>query len=330
MEKLIAFFSNARIREMIGEIAAEASKPGDWREVRQKWLEKPATGQLFSCLEIAIEDMTLNFLGLNYVASIAKVFAVTMAGTEKLYGKTSLFQILSKAIEQGMPEAAMVYFSESFREQCYKPEHAALKEVMDGEGLDLTEDSGSLEEGLAVMYSVIAGDFVEREDYPRALAWYKKAIAIYENTVGKEHLDVGAAYNSAAYVCKNLKDYPQALEWLLKAAAVYEKLLEPEHPGTIGVYSDIAWVCDALGDYPQALERLNRVLAVCEKVFGGEHIETAAIYGYIASVYRNMGDNAASLEWYQKALAISEKVLGQDHQYTVTIKDAVTAIKNPI
>ena len=326
MEKLIAFLNHAKIHQMIKDLAAAASGPAGWSAARQKAADKPLEGQLLNCLEMAIKDTAVTFLDREEQADVGEVLILALARIEKLYGKTALFTVLCKALEQGMPEAAMVYFSESLQEQCRKPENAALREFLVREGLTLTEDGATAETGLAAVYSGVAEDFDGREDYPKALFWYQKAVTIYENTLGQEHLDTAAAYTSTAYVCKNLGDYPQALAWLQKAAAAYEKLLGAEHPGTLGVYSDIAWVCDALGDYTKALDWLHKVLAVCEKEFGVEHIETAAIYNNIAGVMRKTGDRAAALEWYQKALTISAKVLGPEHQYTAGIQDNIAAI----
>ena len=155
-------------------------------------------------------------------------------------------------------------------------------------------------------------------DYPKALEWYYKALAIAEKVLGLEHPHTATTYNNIAGVYNNQGDYPKALEWYYKGLAIYEKVLGLEHSSTATAYNNIAGVYHDQGDYPKALEWYNKALVVDEKVLGLEHPSTATTYNNIAAVYNNQGDYPKALEWYYKALAIAEKVLGLEHPHTAT------------
>ena len=169
---------------------------------------------------------------------------------------------------------------------------------------------------IALLYSKIGKGLRSQGDYPKALEWYYKALAIYEKVLGAEHPDTATTYNNIALVYHAQGDYPKALEWYFKALAIFEKALGAEHPDTATTYNNIALVYKAQSDYPKALEWYYKALEIKEKVLGAEHPSTATTYNNIAGVYYAQGDYAKALEWYYKALAIFEKALGAEHPYT--------------
>jgi len=181
------------------------------------------------------------------------------------------------------------------------------------------EDYGRLLHNIAFIYS-------SQGDYPRALEWYQKAIAINEKVLGKEHPDTAAIYNNIAAVYERQGDYPGALECFQKALAISEKVLGKEHPDTATTYNNIAAVYERQGDYPRALEWCQKAIAINEKVLGEEHPDTATTYNNIAGVYSSQGDYPEALEWYRKALAINEKVLGKEHPETATTYNNIAFI----
>ncbi|MCL2362029.1 MAG: tetratricopeptide repeat protein [Defluviitaleaceae bacterium] len=172
----------------------------------------------------------------------------------------------------------------------------------------------------------IAMIFESQGDYPKALEWYFKALAIYEKSLGTEHLSIAITYNNIALVYKNQGDYPKALEWYFKALAIKEKNLGTEHPNTAATYNNIAGVYMDQGDYPKALEWYFKALAIKEKTLGAEHPSTAATYNNIASVYKNQGNYPIALEWYFKALVICEKTLGTEHPNTATTNNNIALV----
>jgi tetratricopeptide (TPR) repeat protein len=180
--------------------------------------------------------------------------------------------------------------------------------------------------GTAVAYYCIARDYEKQGDYPQALEWYNKVLAIFEKTYGKEHPGTATIYHCIAIVYEKQDDDPRALEWHNKALAVYEKTYGKEHPRIATIYHYIAGVYGTQGDYPRALEWNQKVLVIREKTLGKEHLDTAETYNNMAIVYILQGDYPQALEWYNKALAVFEKVLGKEHPLTAETYNNIAAI----
>ena len=153
-------------------------------------------------------------------------------------------------------------------------------------------------------------------DFPQAMNYYQKALAIREKVLGSEHPDTAASYNNIGLLYHDQGDYPQALNYYQKALSIREKVLGMEHPGTARSYNNIGILYKVQGDFSKALSYYQKALAIYEKVLGLEHPDTAASYENIGMLYRNQGDFLQALRYNQKALAIYEKVLGPEHPDT--------------
>jgi tetratricopeptide (TPR) repeat protein/nucleoside phosphorylase len=153
-------------------------------------------------------------------------------------------------------------------------------------------------------------------DYPQALEWFGKALAVREEVLGTEHPDTATTYNNIGGVYHDQSSYAEALEWYGKALAVFEAVLGTEHPDTATTYNNIGGVYLDQSDYAEALEWFGKALAVRDEVLGTGHPDTATTYNNIAAVYHAQGDYAEALEWYGKALSVFEAVLGPDHPRT--------------
>ena len=175
---------------------------------------------------------------------------------------------------------------------------------------------GQEHKNTATSYNNIGSVYKNQGDYPKALEYYGKALAIVEEVLGKDHPDTATTYNNIGLVYDNQGNYPKALEYYGKALAIYEKVLGKDHPSTATTYNNIGGVYDAQGDYPKALEYFGKALAIDEKVLGKDRPGTATDYNNIGLVYHKQSDYPKALEYYGKALAIYEKVLGKDHPST--------------
>ncbi|MDR2260506.1 MAG: tetratricopeptide repeat protein, partial [Azoarcus sp.] len=158
--------------------------------------------------------------------------------------------------------------------------------------------------------------FDKQGDYDKALEGYRKALAIQEKVLGKDHPSTATTYNNIAEVYHSQGKYEEALEGYRKALAIQEKVLGKDHPHTATTYNNIAGVYHSQGKYEEALEGYRKASAIREKVLGKDHPDTASTYNNIAEVYRSQGKYEEALEGYRKALAIQEKVLGKDHPST--------------
>jgi tetratricopeptide (TPR) repeat protein len=119
------------------------------------------------------------------------------------------------------------------------------------------------EEELALIYTVIGATVSETlGDYPRALEYSLKALAIREEALGTNHPDTAASYNNIGSVYSKMGDYPQALEYAFKALAIWEEVLGTNHPTTALSYNNIGLLYSDMGDTPQALEYYRKALDI--------------------------------------------------------------------
>ena len=170
----------------------------------------------------------------------------------------------------------------------------------------------------AILYDNIGSVYFGQGDYPKALEYCFKALAIREKEFGLDHPDIATSYNNIGFVYSSQGNYPRALEYYSKALAIQGKVLGLDHSNTAGSYNNIGAVYFNQGNYPRALEYYSKALAIQGKVLGLDHSNTAGSYNNIGAVYFNQGNYPKALEYYFKALAIEERVLGLDHPATAT------------
>lgn len=150
-------------------------------------------------------------------------------------------------------------------------------------------------------------------NYPKALAYYQKALAIAINNTNGNHLDIARSYSDIGSVYSKQNNYRQALDYYEKALAIWKKTANNEHPDAATLYNNIALAHSALGNTGQALNYLEKALIIKMKTLGSEHPDIATLYNNIGSVYYSQNHYEKALDYYRKALAIREKVFGNGH-----------------
>ena len=182
----------------------------------------------------------------------------------------------------------------------------------------LLADKGNNRIVTATLFNNIAGVYIERGYYEKALDYLEKVIVIYEEVFGKANLLTANTFVNIAGVYKEKGNYEKALEYLKKALVIQEKEPEKEHQLMATTYNNIAGVYKDQGNNKKALEYYEKALVILEKVHGKEHPYTATAYNNIACVYELQRRYEKALEYYEKALVIREKVYGNEHPLTAT------------
>ncbi|MBK9249524.1 MAG: tetratricopeptide repeat protein [Ignavibacteria bacterium] len=139
-----------------------------------------------------------------------------------------------------------------------------------------------------------------------ALEYYEKALPIFDE-IG-EKLFKANALNSIGNVYLHLSDYAQALTYYQKSLAIDEEIGSKD--GVARNLGNLGSVYRNLSDYPQALTYFQKALAIYEEIGSKDGIATNL--GNIGLVYGNLSDNQQALTYYQKALAIYQEI-GSKH-----------------
>ena len=142
---------------------------------------------------------------------------------------------------------------------------------------------------------------------------HERALEIYENVVGPEHLLTVASLNYLARIIQEEGDLAAAQPFYERALAIREKVLGLEHLDTAESLENLATLIHHQGDLGAARPLVERALAIYEKVLGSEHILTAGSLNHLACLLEKQGDLAAARPLYERTLAISENLFGSEH-----------------
>lgn len=172
---------------------------------------------------------------------------------------------------------------------------------------------------LAVLDST-AGQLLGRGQYPQALPLFEQALAIQEQTLGKQHPDYALRVNNLAGLYEIMNRYDKAL-------ALYTQLL-PEQAGSnqqsayAATLNNLAGLYDTMGQYDKALPPYEQALAIREQTLGKQHPDYGRSLRNLAGLYYHMGRYAQALPLYEQALLVMGQTVGkQDLSYTVTLNN---------
>ena len=150
--------------------------------------------------------------------------------------------------------------------------------------------------------------------YDKSEKYYRRALAITEKALGKEHPEVAKILEELAEMLGIFKgNIVDAMPHLERALAIYEKSHGKDHPSVADSLNNLAKLYDVQGDYPKALPLYVRALAIREKVFGKDHPNVTTSLNNLAGLYHKQGNLAKALPMYVRALAIVDKAYGKDH-----------------
>ncbi|CAF1211270.1 unnamed protein product [Adineta steineri] len=150
-------------------------------------------------------------------------------------------------------------------------------------------------------------------DYPEALTYFEKSLAIDQKILPSNHLNLASSYNSIGLVYKNMGDYPKALSFLEKAFAIQQQSLSSNHPDLGGSYNNIGNVYDTMGAYPKALTYFEKALVIRQQSLPSNHPDLGGSYNNIGNANYRMGDYPKALSNYEKSLAIRQQSLSSNH-----------------
>jgi adenylate cyclase len=138
-------------------------------------------------------------------------------------------------------------------------------------------------------------------NYPRALEYYEKCLAINEKTGDKRA--IAGALGNIGNIYKEQADYPRALKYYEKCLSIQKEIgNKPDIARTLLNIGDIYY---SQGNYPRALEYKEKSLAIMEEI--GDKSGIARALGGIGNIYGKLDEYSRALEYFKKCLAINEK-----------------------
>jgi len=139
-------------------------------------------------------------------------------------------------------------------------------------------------------------------DYPRALAYYQKCLAINERIGDKK--GIAGSLNNIGLIHREQGNNLRALTYYQRSLAIFEGIGDKN--GLSKCLNNIGSIYADQKNYPRALEYFEKSIAIPEASLDKKTIANSL--GNISVVYADQGDTARALEYNQKSLAIQEEI----------------------
>ena len=122
--------------------------------------------------------------------------------------------------------------------------------------------------------------------YADAEPLFRRALAIDEKALGKDHPDVASSLNNLALLLYSQGKYGEAEPLYRRALAIREKALGPDHPDVAKSLNNLAALLDSQGKYAATEPLFRRALAIDEKALGKDHPTTVGIRKNLNSLHK--------------------------------------------
>ena len=236
-----------------------------------------------------------NLIGIRHLAMIRKAFLEVLAD----WWRANRFRDTVEAVD--------------FCELAYR-----LLDDMAGKSPITNELSLSLQCQLAEILHYGGGRLVERGATVAAEKLYRRALNMYEHTLGSEHRDtLGCASSLAVVLWQNGATAP-AEKLCRQVLDVQERTLGVGAMDTLDSVGNLANFVSERGEFDAAKKLYCRALNAYEQMLGPEHLKTLGILNNLANLVNVRGDSGAALKMYQRVLTARERILGTEHADTLS------------
>jgi serine/threonine protein kinase/tetratricopeptide (TPR) repeat protein len=150
--------------------------------------------------------------------------------------------------------------------------------------------------------------------YPRSVALLQSALAIQQEALGAEDLEVARTLHSLGISHSSAGQPREAAEAHRRSVAIREKLLPPNHPDLGGSFRGLASALSALGQTDEAIEYSRRAVAVIEAAKGPDHVDTAKALAGLASELSAQRRYEEAIASFERARPIFASELGEKHE----------------
>jgi tetratricopeptide (TPR) repeat protein len=164
------------------------------------------------------------------------------------------------------------------------------------------------------------GNSVEAE------AEQRRALALREEALGPEHLEVAQTRSNLATVLTHQGKFVEAEAEFRRALALLERELGPDHPRVSMGHNNVAAALHGQGKLDEAEAVWRHALAVRQKTLPPDHPDLAQSHHNLGVILTAKGEYDEAIAEYRNALAIRDVVLGPDHPIVATTHHNIGAV----
>ena len=164
----------------------------------------------------------------------------------------------------------------------------------------------------------------QRKLYAPAETLMKRSIAVQEQRLGPDHLDVAKLLNNLATLYWSMKRYSDALPIHERVRNTFERTLDPSHPNIAAAYNNLGEDYWKLGRFTEAESLLRRSLAMKEKRLSPGNPRLAITLNSLAGLLRDEGKLAEAEADYRRALDIRVRAFGPKNDEVIETATALS------
>lgn len=139
-------------------------------------------------------------------------------------------------------------------------------------------------------------------DPDKALDYYEKALAIYQNLHGKQHPKIAIANTNIGFVYRKLELYGDAVNNFESALKIWEQVYTTAHPSKAFVLFNLGETYLKIGDAKAAEAFYIRALTMYQESYGKKHPEIARVLNAVAGINVSRNEFDKALVYFQQAL----------------------------
>lgn len=147
----------------------------------------------------------------------------------------------------------------------------------------------------------------ELSDEVHAEPLYLRALAIYEQRLGPDHLHVATCLDDLAGLYRKQEKYNQAVSLYLRALAICEHTQGSNYSSVATSLNNLAELYRIQGNYDQAEPLYKRALTGLEKTLGSEHPYVATILENYAILLQEMNRKDEAIGLRERSILIQTK-----------------------
>jgi len=147
----------------------------------------------------------------------------------------------------------------------------------------------------------------------------RRALAIDEKSLGKDHPNVATDLNNLALLLADTNRLAEAEPLMRRALEIDEKSFGKDHPNVATYLNNLALLLKDTNRLAEAEPLMRRVLEIDEKALGENHADVARDVSSLAQLLQDTNRLKEAEPLMRRALQIDEKSFGKDHP-TVAIR----------
>jgi CHAT domain-containing protein/Tfp pilus assembly protein PilF len=148
--------------------------------------------------------------------------------------------------------------------------------------------------------------------YTESADHYRRALQIYEQTLGPDHKEVAVILDNLAVASRGLEKFSEAEGLHTRALTIKSRVFGVDHQQVAITLNYLGILYRAQGRFTEAQEAYLKALAIKEKHIGTNNADVASTRFNLAGLYLNSGNFAEAETQYSTAIRVLESVEGKN------------------